>query len=111
MEKHLNVNVSHNIILSGYTVEPLNNGHIGTDHFVHYREVVLFRRQKCTYCHNIGWCIRKCPLYRGVLYSECPLSEVPLNTDYSEMHQPLHLIPASIGTHILTCTEVVPSVY
>ena len=22
-------------------------------------------------------CIRKCPLYRGVLYSECPLSEVP----------------------------------
>ena len=29
------------------TVEPLNNGHIGTDHFVHYREVVLFQRQKC----------------------------------------------------------------
>ena len=26
------------------TVEPLNNGHIGTDHFVHYREVVLFQR-------------------------------------------------------------------
>ena len=24
------------------TVEPLNNGHIGTDPFVHYREVVLF---------------------------------------------------------------------
>ena len=30
------------------------------------------------YCHYIGWCIGKCPLYRGVLYSECPLSEVPL---------------------------------
>ena len=30
-----------------YTVEPLNNGHIGTHHFVHYREVVLFQRQKC----------------------------------------------------------------
>ena len=29
-------------------------------------------------CHSIGWCIGKCPLYRGVLYSECPLSEVPL---------------------------------
>ena len=29
------------------------------------------------YYHYIGWCIRKCPLYRGVLYSECPLSEVP----------------------------------
>ena len=26
------------------TVEPLNNGHIGTDHFVHYREIVLFQR-------------------------------------------------------------------
>ena len=26
------------------TAEPLNNGHIGTDHFVHYREVVLFQR-------------------------------------------------------------------
>ncbi len=24
------------------TVEPLNKGHIGTSHFVHYREVVLF---------------------------------------------------------------------
>ena len=30
------------------------------------------------YCHYIGWCIDKCPLYRGVLNSECPLSEVPL---------------------------------
>ena len=30
------------------------------------------------YCLSIGWCIGKCPLYRGVLYSECPLSEVPL---------------------------------
>ena len=32
------------------------------------------------YCHYIDWCIGKCPLYRGVLYSECPLSEVPLYT-------------------------------
>ena len=38
------------------------------------------------YCHyiHVGWCIGKCPLYRGVLYSECPLSEVPLYT-----HQPI----------------------
>ena len=28
-------------------MEPLNNGQIGTDHFVHYREIVLFKRQKC----------------------------------------------------------------
>ena len=27
--------------LDAYTVEPLNNGHIGTRHFVLYREVVL----------------------------------------------------------------------
>ena len=30
--------------MSDNAVEPLNNGHIGTDHFVHYREVVLFQR-------------------------------------------------------------------
>ena len=30
------------------------------------------------YCHYIGWCIGKCPLYGGIHYSECPLSEVPL---------------------------------
>ena len=28
--------------------------------------------------HCIGWCVGKCPLYRGVLYSERPLSEAPL---------------------------------
>ena len=27
-----------------HAVEPLNNGHIGMDRFVHYREVVLFQR-------------------------------------------------------------------
>ena len=30
-----------------HTVEPPKKGHIGMDHFVHYREVVLFQRQKC----------------------------------------------------------------
>ena len=46
------------------TVEPLNNGHIGTDYFVHYplSEVKL-------YCHYIGWCIGKCPLSEVPLYS------------------------------------------
>ena len=35
------------------------------------------------YCHYIiGWCIGKCPLYRGILYSECPLSEVSLYMYY-----------------------------
>ena len=30
--------------LDSRTVEPLNNGYIGADHFVHDREVVLFQR-------------------------------------------------------------------
>ena len=29
------------------TVEPLNNRHIGMDHFVHCSKVVLYWRQKC----------------------------------------------------------------
>ena len=39
------------------------------DHFVHYREVVLFQRQKCiatiynVHVH-VGWFIGKCPLFR-----------------------------------------------
>ena len=84
------------------TVESLNNGHIGTDHFVHYREVVLFQR----YCHYIGWCIGKCPLYRGVLYSECPLSEVPLYTITDEARQAsdsCRIIHACITHHRLKC--------
>ena len=37
------------------TVEPLNNGHIGIDHFVHYREVVLFQRQNVyKYKNEVG---------------------------------------------------------
>ena len=52
--------------LNHNTVEPLNNGHIGMDH---YGEVV-----KKMY---IGWCIGKCPLYRGVLYSfHCTISSM-----------------------------------
>ena len=35
------------------------------------------------------WCIKECPLYRGysycVLYSECPLSEVPLYTEVARI--------------------------
>ena len=57
-------------------MEPLNNGHIGMDHFVHYREVVLSQRQKCIATIWAG--ALGSVLYAGVLYSECPLSEVPL---------------------------------
>ena len=46
-------------------------------------KVVLYHKKNilpCIYI-RVGWCIGKCPLYRGVLYSECPLSEVPLYLD------------------------------
>ena len=46
--------------------------------FTEYSECPLLVYAAFRYCHCIGWCIGKCPLYRGVLYSECPLSEVPL---------------------------------
>ena len=43
-----------------------------------------FRDKKCIAVHvHVGWCIGKCPLYRGVLYSKCPLSEVPLYTHHT----------------------------
>ena len=38
------------------------DGHIGTDRFVHYREVVLFQRQNM-YCHYVG-------VSESVLYTE-----------------------------------------
>ena len=54
-------------------VEPLNNGHIGTCHFVLYREVpslqrlnVLYNREETVHYRKKLYC---------VFYSECPLSE------------------------------------
>ena len=44
-----------------------------TWHFSTIERLSSFRGKM--YCHYIGWCIGKCPLYRGVLYSECPLSD------------------------------------
>ncbi len=38
----INANAHANI----HTVEPPNKGHIGTSHFIHYREVVLY------YCYG-----------------------------------------------------------
>ena len=43
------INLKHMFI--HITVEPLKNGHIGIDHFIHYGKAVLFRRQKLMYCH------------------------------------------------------------
>ena len=76
-----------------------NNGHIGTDHFVYYREVVLF--QSKIYCHYIGWCIgvsfiQRCPLFRvsfirgstvRVLYIYKSPSEVTSDMDFNWLCQ------------------------
>ena len=59
-----------------YTVEPPNKGHVGTRSFVLYREVSFIRRLKCTGIIGIG--TSRFVLYRGFLYLECPLLEVPL---------------------------------
>ena len=60
-------------------VEPLNTGHIGVDHFVHYREIVLFWRQKsvaCIYiCRLVHW--------ESVLYTEVPFIQSVL---YQRFH-------------------------
>ena len=49
-------------------MEPLNNEHIGTDHFVHYREVVLFRGKNVLPLYRlVHWkvsFIQRCPLFR-----------------------------------------------
>ena len=67
-------------------IEPLNNGHIWTDRFVRYRELSSFGGKNVLPLYTVGCCIAKSPSYRGVLHSECPLSEVPLYmTDYLQL--------------------------
>ena len=51
------------------------------------------------YCHYIGWCIGKCPLYRGVLYQRfhcCVLSCVLMSTLNSPSSPPPSLPPLSL---------------
>ena len=64
-------------------VAPSNKGHVGTRSHVLYREVSFIWRLKCAGIIGIG--TSSCIVffyfmerYIGVLYSECPLSEVPL---------------------------------
>ena len=48
--------------------------------FIHYPEVVFFGAKNVLplyrLVHQKVSFIQRCPLFRGVLYSECPLSEV-----------------------------------
>ena len=56
--------MDHTSVLISDTVEPLNSGCIGTDLFVHYREVVLFGGKNAIYVGS-SWCIRqRCPIFR-----------------------------------------------
>ena len=63
-----------------YTLEPLNSGHIGNDH---YGEVVLFLR-KCYHC--IGWCIGKCHIYRGLDVAFIPTDPFAINVSTLSGH-------------------------
>ncbi len=56
------------------TVKPLNKGHVGTSHFVHYWEVVLFLMYGGTSEQGTRWDQPFCPLLRG-----CPLPYVRWN--------------------------------
>ena len=64
-------------VLILYTVEPPNKGHLGTRASVLYLEVSFIRRLELYqhYRKVTFWCSESCPC---VLYSERPLSEVPL---------------------------------
>ena len=62
-------------------MEPLNNEHIGTSHFILYREVVLSLEAKM-YQYNRKRDLNVCQFFfYCVLYSEYPLSEVLLYMD------------------------------
>ena len=80
-----------------YTVEALNNGHVGDEHFVHCSEVVpssevemygQYRQggEQCVHCREV------------VHYSECPLSEVPL---YCSQIQPNLSCQEAVRDYIL----------
>ena len=69
-------------------MEPPNNGHVGTRHFVLYIEVVLSLEVMYYYNRKWNFGTLKCVLmerffFYCVLYLESPLSEVPL---YSISH-------------------------
>ena len=61
----------------GITVEPLYRGHFGGPSKVSCIERCPHIRGKFLLRKHI-WVTAKCPEYRGVLISECPLREVPL---------------------------------
>ena len=62
-----------------YTVEPLNNGHVGGECFVHYSEVV-HSSEVLTCIQLLAGGTQFVHCREVVRSSECPLSEVPLYT-------------------------------
>ena len=58
------------------TVEPPNNGHVGTFQLSLVERLSSSRRS--IYTQNVQMMHFVCPLSEVVLISECPLSEVPL---------------------------------
>ena len=94
-------------IIYKYTVEPLNNGHFGTSNFWHNFTVIerLSSFRGKIVLPWFYWDHKICPLKRGqmygVLYSECPLREVPL---YSFVlgHNQCNCLPGNFHNQDLT---------
>ena len=60
-----------------YTVEPLNNGHVGDECFVHFSEIVP-SSEVLTCIQLLAGGTQLVHCREVVCSSECPLSEVPL---------------------------------
>ena len=60
-----------------YSVEPLNNGHVGDERFVHYSEVVL-SSEVLTCIQLLAGGTQFVHCREVVRSSGCPLSKVPL---------------------------------
>ena len=66
-----------------YTVEPLSNGSIGMDDFVHYREVVLFQRLDTE---------------ASFIHSECPLLGVHcMHSEGKVYYSLMYIVHTSVG--------------
>ncbi len=68
-------------------MEPLVEGHIGTSHFVHYKEVVLFSEVLLLWERTHKKTVHS---RDAVLVLEGPLSEVPLHRLCMYVHYVVH---------------------
>ena len=112
-------NLFRNSTLNGNAVEPLNNGYIGVDHI---ERLSSFGGKM--YCHYVGWCLRKSPLYRmsfiGVTIMILTIRQSPAcmwlltrnPRTNTQRHQPqfLHLQPNNFIDKIIYTMNILSTV-